>query len=87
MPQILLVTWRSTKFEVYQVLGEVIDSVLKKEDGLTDDELSLRAKALISIGTIFKNTVPDETDEERRELERYVSRALCPALMKGSCHG
>ena len=24
------------------------------------------------IGTIFKSTVPDESDEERRELERWV---------------
>ena len=24
------------------------------------------------MGAIFKGTVPDETDEERRELERYV---------------
>jgi len=31
-----------------------------------------RAKALLLIGAIFKSTQPDESDEERRELERYV---------------
>lgn len=26
-------------------------------------------------GAIFKNTIPDESDEERRELERMVAEA------------
>lgn len=42
--QILLVTWRSTKFEVIQVLSDVVDAALKKEDGVTDEQLALRAK-------------------------------------------
>ena len=30
-------------------------------------------QGLLLIGAVFKSTVPDETDEERRELERYVT--------------
>jgi len=30
---------------------------------------------LLIIGAIFKSTVPDESDEERRELERLVAEA------------
>lgn len=26
------------------------------------------------VGAIFKATIPDESDEERRELERYVKQ-------------
>ncbi len=33
-------------------------------------------QGLLLIGAIFKQTVPDETDEERRELERCVSVEL-----------
>jgi len=29
------------------------------------------------MGKLFKSTVPDESDEERRELERYVSDCSC----------
>jgi hypothetical protein len=34
-----------------------------------------RAKAMILCGAIFKATMPDESDEERRELERMVAEA------------
>lgn len=34
-----------------------------------------RAKGMILCGAIFKGTVPDESDEERRELERMVAEA------------
>ncbi len=31
---------------------------------------SLVVQGLLLIGAVFKSTVPDETDEERRQLER-----------------
>jgi hypothetical protein len=34
-----------------------------------------RAKGMILCGAIFKGTTPDESDEERRELERMVAEA------------
>ncbi|KAG6381661.1 X-domain of DnaJ-containing-domain-containing protein [Boletus reticuloceps] len=34
--------------------------------------LTEQVKGLLIIGHIFKNTVPDESDEDRRELERYA---------------
>lgn len=34
------------------------------------------AQGLLLLGAIFKATVPDETDEERRELERWASFTL-----------
>lgn len=43
-----------------------------KDHGATDQELYNRARGLLLLGAIFKSTVPDESDEERRELERYV---------------
>jgi hypothetical protein len=47
----------------------VVDQVLY-EPGL-DKETSLRrAKAIMTIGGIFKAVEADESDEERRELER-----------------
>lgn len=35
-------------------------------------------QALLITGAIFKATVPDESDEERRELERYASCLSAP---------
>ncbi|KAJ9126384.1 hypothetical protein QFC24_002122 [Naganishia onofrii] len=35
----------------------------------------LSSKAIMSVGAVFKATVPDESDEERRELERLVLNA------------
>ncbi|OJT06717.1 DnaJ-like protein 1 [Trametes pubescens] len=72
--KIMLASWRGTRFEVSQVLREVVDRVLK-EHGVSDQILYNRAKGLLLIGAIFKQTVPDETDEERRELERMVAEA------------
>jgi hypothetical protein len=37
---------------------------------VTEETIMNRAKALLLIGLIFKEVKPDETDEERRELER-----------------
>lgn len=67
--KIMLASWRGTRFEVVQVLREAVDLVLKERD-VPDGILVSRARALILCGAIFKSTVPDETDEERRELER-----------------
>ncbi|KAI0738603.1 X-domain of DnaJ-containing-domain-containing protein [Daedaleopsis nitida] len=72
--KIMLASWRGTRFEVSQVLREVADRVLK-EQGVSDQVLYSRAKGLLLIGAVFKSTVPDETDEERRELERMVAEA------------
>lgn len=43
-----------------------------KDHNANDQELYNRARGLLLLGAIFKSTVPDESDEERRELERYV---------------
>ncbi|KAM5536589.1 hypothetical protein V8D89_009684 [Ganoderma adspersum] len=72
--KIMLASWRGTRFEVSQVLREVVDRVLK-EQGVSDQILLNRAKGLLLIGAIFKSTVPDESDAERRELERMVAEA------------
>ena len=50
---------------------QVVDHVLK-ESGVSDQELYHRARGLVLLGAIFKSTIPDESDEERRELERCV---------------
>lgn len=75
--KIMLASWRGARFEVTQVLREVLDNVLK-EPGVPDLVLYNRAKGLLLIGAIFKSTVPDESDEERRELERMVAEAAAP---------
>ncbi|KZT27938.1 DnaJ-domain-containing protein [Neolentinus lepideus HHB14362 ss-1] len=74
--KIFLASWRGTRFEVVQVLREVCvaDNVLK-EPGASEQTLLNRAKGLLIIGAIFKSTQADETDEERRELERMVAEA------------
>ncbi|KAL7414570.1 X-domain of DnaJ-containing-domain-containing protein [Mrakia frigida] len=77
--KLLLTTWRGTKFEVIQVLNEVLDAVFFKEPGVTDETLILRAKAIMTVGAIFKATIADESDEERRELERLVAQAAMPS--------
>ena len=43
-----------------------------KEPGVSEQTLILRARGLLLMGAVFKATVPDESDEERRELERFV---------------
>jgi len=72
--KIMLASWRGTRFEVVQVLREVVDKVLKDRE-VSDAVLYNRARGLLLMGAIFKSAVPDETDEERRELERMVAEA------------
>lgn len=72
--RIMLASWRGTRYEVVNVLRDVCDKVLKGP-GVDDSELYLRAKGMLIMGAIFKNTQPDESDEERRELERMVAEA------------
>lgn len=52
-----------------QVVGSVVDQVLY-EPGLSKETALRRAKAILTIGGIFKAVEADESDEERRELER-----------------
>ena len=52
-------------------MPQVVDKVLK-EPGISELTLYNRAKGLLLIGTTFKATQPDESDIERRELERSV---------------
>lgn len=75
--KIMLASWRGARLEVTQVLREVVDRVLK-EPGASEAVLVNRAKGLLLIGAIFKSTLPDESDEERRELERMVAEAAKP---------
>ncbi|KAL5492108.1 CAJ1_2 [Sanghuangporus weigelae] len=72
--KIMLASWRGTRFEVMQVLREVCDKVLK-DHSVSEPVLVNRARALLLIGYIFRNTQPDESAEERRELERMVAEA------------
>ncbi|KAF8523618.1 X-domain of DnaJ-containing-domain-containing protein [Gautieria morchelliformis] len=72
--KILLASWRGTRFEVINVLRQVCDLVLKAP-GVSDETLTNRAKGLLITGAIFKQTVADESDEERRALERMVAEA------------
>lgn len=67
----MLASWRGARLEVIQVLREVIDNVLK-EPGASEEVLVKRAKGLLLTGALFKNAEPDDTDEERRQLERYA---------------
>jgi len=72
--RIMLASWRGTRFECVQVLREVCDKVLKEPDA-SETVLLNRAKGLLVMGAIFKRAQPDETDVERRELERMVAEA------------
>jgi len=72
--KIMLASWRGTRFEVTQVLREVCDQALK-EKSAPEQVLVNRAKALMITGHIFRSTEPDESAEERRELERMVAEA------------
>lgn len=74
--KLLLISWKGTRFESGAILRQVADNVLSKDSpAVTDHVLMNRAKALLLIGAIFKAVEPDETDEERRELERLVTDA------------
>ncbi len=53
----------------FQVIGVVVDKVLY-DPSISKDVSLKRAKAILTIGGIFKNVEADESDEERRELER-----------------
>ncbi|KAF7308479.1 J domain-containing protein [Mycena chlorophos] len=81
--KIMLASWRGARLEVVQVLRTVVDNVLKDPEA-SDAVLFNRAKArslpggLLIMGAIFKSTVPDESDQERRELERMVAEAAQP---------
>ncbi|KAG5643794.1 hypothetical protein DXG03_009617 [Asterophora parasitica] len=81
--KIMLASWRGARLEVVQVLREVVENVLK-EPGQPDVVLYNRAKGLMLTGAIFKSTVADESDEERRELERMVAEAAQPKSKKHS---
>ncbi|KIO34080.1 hypothetical protein M407DRAFT_240722 [Tulasnella calospora MUT 4182] len=72
--KILLASWRGTRYEVGNVLREVCERVLKEPE-IPEAELVKRAKAILLTGAIFKSIQPDESAEERRELERLVARA------------
>ncbi|KAF9647183.1 DnaJ domain-containing protein [Thelephora ganbajun] len=72
--RIMLASWRGTRFECVQVLREVCDQVLKDSE-VSEIVLVNRAKGLFLLGAIFKRTQPDESDLERRELERMVAEA------------
>jgi hypothetical protein len=54
---------------IHQVVGAVVDAVLY-EPNLSKEVSLRRAKAIMTIGLIFKAVQADESDEERRELER-----------------
>ncbi|MBW0498187.1 hypothetical protein O181_037902 [Austropuccinia psidii MF-1] len=74
--KLLLISWKGTRFESGAILRQVVDNVLSKESASVTDEVVMnRAKALMVIGAIFKGVEADETDEERRELERLVADA------------
>ncbi|KAL1747607.1 X-domain of DnaJ-containing-domain-containing protein [Schizophyllum fasciatum] len=75
--KLLLASWRGARMEVNQVLREAIDLTLKDPD-VKDDVIYARAKGLLILGAVFKSTKPDESDEERRELERMVADAAAP---------
>jgi hypothetical protein len=82
---------------VVSVLREVCDRVLKDKT-VSEAVLTSRAKVsehvpfldisegclqgLLLIGATFKATIPDETDAERRELERIVAEAAMPKKKK-----
>ncbi|TDL23886.1 DnaJ-domain-containing protein [Rickenella mellea] len=72
--KIMLASWRGTRFEVIQVLRQACEKVLK-DPSVSDAVLVNRAKALLIAGHIFRTTTPDESAEERRELERMVAEA------------
>ncbi|KAL1684038.1 X-domain of DnaJ-containing-domain-containing protein [Schizophyllum commune] len=75
--KLLLASWRGARMEVNQVLREAIDLTLKDPE-VKDDVIYARAKGLLILGAVFKSTKPDESDEERRELERMVADAAAP---------
>ena len=63
---------RGTRFEVGTVLRQVVDGTLAKEPGTPQTTMVVRAKAILVIGSLLSSVKADETDEERREMERCV---------------
>ncbi|CAO1638404.1 unnamed protein product [Sympodiomycopsis kandeliae] len=86
--KMLLATWRGTRWEVTGVLRKVCDNLLS-EKGIDNKTLLNRARALALLGSIYKQVQPDESDEERRELERLVAEAAGKNKKKNkkSSHG
>ncbi|WFC99377.1 hypothetical protein MYAM1_002121 [Malassezia yamatoensis] len=72
--KMLLATWRGTRWEVNGVLRQVVDNVLN-EKGVSDKTLIQRARAIAYLGAIYSQVQPDDSDDERRELERLVAQA------------
>lgn len=72
--KMLLATWRGTRWEVTGVLRRVCDNVLN-EKGVSDKVLIQRARAVALLGSIYSRVEPDESDDERRELEHLVAQA------------
>nr|XP_019011117.1 uncharacterized protein I206_04428 [Kwoniella pini CBS 10737]OCF49898.1 hypothetical protein I206_04428 [Kwoniella pini CBS 10737] len=72
--KMLLTTWRATRWEVINVLNAVVDKVLY-DPSISKDVALKRAKAILTIGGIFRDVKADESDDERRELERLVMNA------------
>jgi hypothetical protein len=50
---------------------QVIDNVLK-DHSASDQEVYNCTWGLLLLSVIFKSTRPNESDEEQRELERYI---------------
>ncbi|KIJ55712.1 hypothetical protein M422DRAFT_24252 [Sphaerobolus stellatus SS14] len=75
--KVLLASWRGTRFEVVNVLRDVCDQLFK-EPGVPEQAMVNRAKGLLIMGAIFKAATPDESEQERRELERIVAEAAAP---------
>ena len=63
-----------------QTRTQVVDEVLK-DDSANDQELCHRARGLSLLGTIFESTVPDESEEDNRELEQCAYLPPHPAYM------
>ncbi|EST05466.1 DnaJ [Kalmanozyma brasiliensis GHG001] len=80
--KMLLATWRGTRFEISGILRQVCDKVLH-EKGVGDKVLFNRAQAILFLGMIYKSVQPDESDDERRELERLVADAAGKNKKKG----
>ena len=80
--KMLLATWRGTRFEISGILRQVCDKVLN-EKGVNDKVLFNRAQAILFLGMIYKSVQPDESDDERRELERLVAEAAGKNKKKG----
>ncbi|KAG8921049.1 hypothetical protein FRC00_009204 [Tulasnella sp. 408] len=78
----LLASWKATRYEVGNVLRDVCERVLRDPEE-PEAELIKRAKAIILTGAIFKSVQPDESAEERRELERLVARAARKGRERG----